>query len=178
MMSICGPLQLMIQHGYRIVCPIRVLVGILRWNFSPRHKVSTRTCGKPRSGAILLLSCKQSYKMATRFLSSIGEEEWASFSIPKSPRHDTHICQARIVAKRKIRSSIGQSDQRYVIETPMTMGPLTWMGQLTLANRQSMAFPILIGRRALRRGFLVDCSKRWILGAPKPRPPAPTPCPK
>lgn len=98
-------------------------------------------------------------------------EEWASFAIPKSPRHDAHTCEARIVAKRKIRSSNGLSDQRYVIETPMRMGPLTWMGQMTLANRQSMAFPILIGRRALRRGFLVDCSKRWILGAPRPRSP-------
>ncbi len=104
-----------------------------------------------------------------------GGEEWASFSIPKSPRHDAKFCEARIVAKRKIKSSNGHSDQRYVIETPMKMGPLTWMGQLTLANRQSMAFPILIGRRALKRGFLVDCSKRWLLGAPQPRSPRPIP---
>ncbi len=99
--------------------------------------------------------------------------EWASFSVPKSPRHNAQTCEARIVAKRKIKSSNGLTDQRYVIETPMQMGPLIWMGQMTLANRQSMAFPILIGRRALKRGFLVDCSKRWILGAPKPLSPLP-----
>lgn len=95
--------------------------------------------------------------------------EWASFTIPKSPHNDAQICKARIVTKRKIKSSNGSIDQRYVIETIMRFGPLTWMGQMTLANRQSMAFPILIGRRALKRGFQVNCSKRWLLGEPQSR---------
>ena len=38
---------------------------------------------------------------------------------------------------------------------------------MTLANRQSMAFPILVGRRALRRGFLVNSARRWMLGNPQ-----------
>jgi hypothetical protein len=29
-----------------------------------------------------------------------------------------------------------------------------------------MAFPLLIGRRALRRGFLVNSARRWVLGKP------------
>lgn len=95
-----------------------------------------------------------------------GDEEWVRFRIPKSSHHDTQICEERIFTKRKIKSSNGLTDHRYVIETTIEMGPLTWMGQMTLANRQSMAFPILIGRRALKRGFRVDCSKRWLLGAP------------
>ena len=48
----------------------------------------------------------------------------------------------------------------------MTLGPLTWAGHITLANRGSMAFPMLVGRRALRRGFLVNSGKRWMLGKP------------
>lgn len=95
-----------------------------------------------------------------------------SFTIPKSPYHDAQHCEAGIVAKRKIKSSNGQIDQRYVIETVIRLGPLTWMGHMTLANRQSMAFPILIGRRALKRGFRVNCANRWLLGAPeRPLPP-------
>lgn len=96
-----------------------------------------------------------------------GTEEWVRFRIPKSPHHDAQMCEERIFTKRKIKSSNGLIDHRYVIETVMEMGPLIWMGQMTLANRQSMAFPILIGRRALKRGFRVNCGKRWLLGIPE-----------
>lgn len=97
------------------------------------------------------------------------DEEWVDFTIPKSPEHAAQLCEARVVTKRQIKSSNGRIEQRYVIETVMQLGPLMWKGQMSLANRQSMAFPILIGRRALKRGFLVNSGKRWLLGVPKPR---------
>lgn len=93
-------------------------------------------------------------------------EDWVAFTIPKSPEHAAHRCEARLIEKRPIKSSNGRSQQRYVIETIMQLGPLKWRGQMTLANRQSMAFPVLIGRRALKRGFLVNSGKRWLLGKP------------
>ncbi len=73
------------------------------------------------------------------------------------------------VARRKIKSSNGEVQLRYVIETRMRMGNFTWTGHLTLANRRAMAFPILIGRRALARGFRVNCARRWMLGRPEER---------
>lgn len=90
-------------------------------------------------------------------------ESWVSFRIPKSPEQPAYQCKAKILEKRKIKSSNGQSQERYVIETTMMLGPLSWKGQVTLANRQSMAFPVLLGRRALRRGFLVNSARRWVL---------------
>ena len=93
--------------------------------------------------------------------------QWVAFTIPKSPASPALRCEAKLVAKRLIKSSNGRSQQRYVIETTMQLGPLTWVGHMTLANRQSMAFPILVGRRALRRGFLVNSARRWILGNPQ-----------
>ncbi|QJB69205.1 ATP-dependent zinc protease family protein [Parasphingorhabdus halotolerans] len=97
-------------------------------------------------------------------------EEWVRFTIPKSPEHAAQECESRVYDHRAIKSSNGKIEQRYVIETLITLGPLTWAGHITLANRQSMAFPMLIGRRALRRGFLVNCGKRWMLGRPDNRP--------
>ena len=76
---------------------------------------------------------------------------------------------APAVARRKIKSSNGEVQLRYVIETTMGMGDFTWTGHLTLANRRAMAFPILIGRRALARGFRVNCARRWMLGRPEER---------
>ncbi|WP_420605803.1 ATP-dependent zinc protease [Novosphingopyxis sp.] len=76
---------------------------------------------------------------------------------------------APAVARRKIKSSNGEVQLRYVIETRMRLGDFTWTGHLTLANRRAMAFPILIGRRALARGFRVNCARRWMLGRPEER---------
>lgn len=70
------------------------------------------------------------------------------------------------VEQRRIKSSNGAIELRYVIETTMILGSVRWKGHLTLANRTTMTFPILIGRRALRRGFRVDCARKWVLGQP------------
>lgn len=75
--------------------------------------------------------------------------------------------RAPAVERRKIKSSNGAVELRYVIETTMQLGSFSWKGHMTLANRMRMTFPILIGRRALRRGFRVDCARRWVLGKPE-----------
>lgn len=93
-------------------------------------------------------------------------ESWVAFTIPKSPAFPAIRCEAKLLEKRLIKSSNGKSQERYVIETIMELGPLRWVGHMTLANRHSMAFPVLIGRRALKRGFLVNSAKRWALGQP------------
>ena len=61
-----------------------------------------------------------------------------------------------MVDRRMVRSSNGEKQDRFVISAQFCFGKSCWNGQLTLANRRSMAFPLLIGRRTLRRGFLVN----------------------
>jgi len=92
--------------------------------------------------------------------------DWAEFSFRAAKQHPAIMLRAPIVDRRIVRSSNGKEQLRYVIGAKMEMGGLQWEGQLTLANRGSMAFPILLGRRALRRGFLVNSGKRWLLGKP------------
>jgi len=74
--------------------------------------------------------------------------------------------EAPVVDRRMVRSSNGEKQDRYVISAQFCFGKLCWNGQLTLANRRSMAFPLLIGRRTLRRGFLVNSGRLWVLGKP------------
>lgn len=71
------------------------------------------------------------------------------------------------VEQRRVKSSNGAIELRYVIETTMILGSVRWKGHMTLANRNTMSFPLLIGRRALRRGFRVDCARKWVLGQPE-----------
>lgn len=93
-------------------------------------------------------------------------EEWVKFHSPRSAGHRHQDCEARLIERRMITSSNGSKQSRYVIGTTARLGPLTWQAQITLANRATMAFPVLIGRRALKRGFLVNSGKKWLLGKP------------
>jgi hypothetical protein len=89
-------------------------------------------------------------------------EFWFRLNAGEKPRR----YEAPIIDRRIVRSSNGDAQERYVIAAQFCFGTLCWNGQLTLANRRSMAFPLLIGRRALRRGFLVNSGRRWVLGKP------------
>jgi hypothetical protein len=61
--------------------------------------------------------------------------------------------------ERVVKSSSGQAEQRFVIETPVVLFGETFYTQFTLADRENMRFPILLGRRLLRKNFIVDVSR-------------------
>jgi hypothetical protein len=89
-------------------------------------------------------------------------EFWFRLNAGEKPKR----YEAPVLDRRIVKSSNGNAQERYVIAAQFCFGTLCWNGQLTLANRRSMAFPLLIGRRALRRGFLVNSGRRWVLGKP------------
>jgi len=93
-------------------------------------------------------------------------EPWVEFWFRLNAGEKPKRYEAPLIDKRFVRSSNGDKQERYVISATFCFGTLCWNGQLTLANRRSMAFPLLIGRRALRRGFLVNSERRWMLGKP------------
>ncbi|MCI2283631.1 RimK/LysX family protein [Colwellia sp. MSW7] len=71
-------------------------------------------------------------------------------------------CTAPISDIRKIKSSNGTSEQRYVIETTAVLGKETWMIEITLTDRSDMNYLMLLGREALGKKFLVDPSKVFV----------------
>lgn len=74
------------------------------------------------------------------------------------------LCRAPVVDKRVIRSSNGQEEERYVVETRLRMGERLFKIELTLTNRDAMGFRLLIGRDALRRRFIIDPGASYLLG--------------
>ncbi len=71
-------------------------------------------------------------------------------------------CQLPLVDERYVRSSDGTRELRPVVETSVQLGDLTWSIELTLTNRALMGFRLLLGRRALRKKFVVDPGRSWI----------------
>ena len=74
-------------------------------------------------------------------------------------------CRGLVVDKRDVKSSSGEKETRHVIRTPLTMGSETWDIEVTLTNRDSMGFRMLIGREAMKERVLIDPDAAMCLGA-------------
>ncbi|MGY8985502.1 MAG: 30S ribosomal protein S6--L-glutamate ligase [Sphingomonadales bacterium] len=80
--------------------------------------------------------------------------------IPDNP--DIEIfCSAPVVDRREVTSSNGFSELRYVIKTPITIKNKTWEIEVTLANRENMAYRMLLGRQALE-GITVKPGESFV----------------
>jgi hypothetical protein len=84
---------------------------------------------------------------------------------PLQRRKDIEVCcVADVVDRRRVTSSAGQSEKRYVIQTAVTLGTFRWPIELTLTNRKSMRFRMLLGRVAIAGRLLVDPAKSYLSG--------------
>jgi len=59
------------------------------------------------------------------------------------------ICSAKVIDRRLVSSSNGERESRFVIEAPMTINGETWPIHITLTNRETMGYRMLLGRSAI-----------------------------
>jgi hypothetical protein len=71
-------------------------------------------------------------------------------------------CTAMVVDKRLVTDSGGHEEERYVIETPITIAGQTWAIEITLTERENMLFRMLLGRSALRKRFIVNPARSFV----------------
>lgn len=76
----------------------------------------------------------------------------------------TQACTARVVDQRVITSSTGQKELRYIISTPIVLGRMTWEIEISLTNRDSMAFRMLLGRDALKGHAIINPGRMLYQG--------------
>lgn len=80
--------------------------------------------------------------------------------------------EAPLVEHREVRSSNGDSERRPVIVTTAIILGRPISVELTLSRRDEMGFPMLLGRSAIRRRYLVDAGRSFLGGGSSVRPPA------
>lgn len=75
----------------------------------------------------------------------------------------------KVMHRREITNTSGVPDLRYIIAAHVEIGPRKGRIEISLANRADMAFPIILGRTAMRvLRLTVDPTRSW-LQSEKPR---------
>jgi hypothetical protein len=72
-------------------------------------------------------------------------------------------CVALVIDHRTITDSGGKREERPIIRTVLRIGKSRYPIELTLTNRDQMGFRMLLGRQALRRRYLVDPSRSFVI---------------
>lgn len=79
------------------------------------------------------------------------------------------ICVADVLDERTVTDSGGHREQRFVIETAIEVRGERFPAEITLTDRETMRFRMLLGRSAMRGRFRVDPARSFLTGRPKRR---------
>ncbi len=80
----------------------------------------------------------------------------------RHPGRFTRI-QTPVLRTVMVRNTGGKHEERPVVETAVRIGPIHKRIRITLANRSSMRYRMILGREALNDDFVVDVSRRYVL---------------
>lgn len=96
-----------------------------------------------------------------------GLNRFAQFDIHPMPKHKniTVTCRAPLVDRRYVTDSGGHREKRYVINTPILVKDKIYDIEITLADRETMVFRMLLGRQAMHiAGLVVAPGRAHLLG--------------
>lgn len=98
-------------------------------------------------------------------------QAWVRFGIhPRQGDSNEEVqCEAPVKDQRTVRDSGGHEELRYVIETSVTLGEKRHGVEVTLTDRDTMKFRVLLGRTAIRGHYLVDSGRSYLQGKRKRR---------
>ena len=89
-------------------------------------------------------------------------ESWVKFTIEDRVLEETADFERKLVRRVQIKRHNASPDERPVVTMPLTMGPIQRTIEVTLNNRDSFEYPVLIGRNFLDGHAVVDVSQKYI----------------
>ncbi len=92
-------------------------------------------------------------------------KRWVRFDIHPDIHNVTKIVTttAPLQAKKVVKSSSADKEKRVVIKTTFKIGQDSWPIKLTLTDRSSMTYLMLLGREAMKDRILVDPSHDFLV---------------
>ncbi|ASK34666.1 ATP-dependent zinc protease family protein [Alloalcanivorax mobilis] len=96
--------------------------------------------------------------------------DWVRFQIhPYQDSDEIRECEAPVLEYRVVSDSGGHRERRPVIRTPIVMGEGRWQIEITLTDRDTMKFRMLLGRTAMDR-IVVHPKASFLLGGDERQP--------
>ena len=84
---------------------------------------------------------------------------------PSHPEYSEKNQRFEVFSKKAIKNSSGEAEIRFIIKTRIKIGRKIIKTSISLTNRGSMRFPVLIGRKLLRNRFVVDTDESYLLNS-------------
>lgn len=97
-----------------------------------------------------------------------GAERWVRFRSPDVAGVASRVVTFPVFTKRDITNTSGTPETRIVIRTPMILAGRKWKIDISLTDRGSMRFPLILGRRALRHHNIAVHPGKSYLVSTKP----------
>lgn len=113
-------------------------------------------------------SCLHTFRIEPYLLEGQLEgQRRVRFWVHPSQRSEREVvCDAPVVDERWVTDSGGHRELRLVIMTDILLGLRRWPIEMTLTNRDSMRFRMLIGRTAMAALVKVDPQASYLAGEP------------
>lgn len=136
-----------------------ITIGWREWGALPELGIDTIHM-KVDTGA--KTSCLHAFKLEP--FEKNGQPWLRIFMHPEQGSLREHVREAPVHEQRAVTDSGGHTETRYVIKTRLRLGAFNQTIELTLTNRDTMTFRMLLGRQAMRGHFLVDPDASHRLG--------------
>lgn len=136
-------------------------IGSVEWCALPDLHIP---CVKVRVDSGAATSSLHAYNMR---LVKEGAESFVEFELHpvQKDRRTTLKARAKLVGYRMVRTSSGMPEKRFVIRTTVVLGEKSWEIELTLTNRDSMGYRMLLGREAILGRAIIDPEASFVLGS-------------
>ena len=94
----------------------------------------------------------------------IDDEPYVRFEIhPRQRKRKPSIeCETPVVGEKKVRNPGGRIEVRPVIRTRLVVAGIELDALVNLTTRDQMTFRMLLGRRTLRKLFVVDPGRSYV----------------
>ena len=77
-------------------------------------------------------------------------------------RKPSVVCVAEVVGERMVKNPGGRAEKRPVIRTRLVVAGEEFEALVNLTTRDEMTFRMLLGRRTVRKNFLVDPGRSYL----------------
>lgn len=79
----------------------------------------------------------------------------------KHPEYHGKSFETDEFVERRVKSSNGEIQHRYAIPVTIMLKGLELKTKLSLSNRKDLRYPILLGRKVIKKHFIIDASRTF-----------------